>query len=276
MSDTQKQQEALKYKDIDEAVDSLAKFGGYDLIESAVDGAQNLNPERKARKQIFLTESHNAAARKELKSKLDLWIDILSSSDDVSEIIQGCEEKATAYDALFTENMGNVLKQTGDLEKAYRSLALFFNNTESDKVKNVNFMNASLEQLQDLDNPKFINEVSEELQDCFDRLDLRENYGMVAVPGYLGSNKVVEKWAKFCHSNKATLVTDFRHLDNPDDVMELFQHENLAGGDIYKSNVVMACNWLVGRKKEEEFNEEEDVLVPPSSALAGKIYKTLM
>lgn len=277
MSESQQQgQEQLKYKDIDEAVDSLAKFGGFDLIESAVEGTQNLNPERKARKQIFLTESHNAGARKELKSKLKLWIDTLSSSDNVAEVIENCEKKAQEYDALYTENMASALKQTADLEKAYRSLAMFFNNTESDKVKNVNIMNASLEQLQDLDNPKFINEVSEELKDCFDRLDLRENYGIVAVPGYLGSNKVVEKWAKICHGNKATLVTDFRHLDNPDDVMELFQHENLAGGDVYKSNVVMSCNWLVGRKKEEGFSEEEDLLVPPSSALAGKIYKTLM
>lgn len=268
--------EQLKYKDIEEAVDSLAKFGGFDLIESAVEGAQNLNPERKARKQIFLTESHNASARKELKSKLNLWISILGDSDNVADIIADCEKKATEFDSLYKENMEKVLSQTVDLEKSYRSLALFFNNTESDKLKNVNIMNAGLDQLQDLDNPKFIKEVEEELKDCFDRLDLRENYGLVVVPGYLGSNKVVEKWAKICHGNKATLVTDFRHLDNPDDVMELFQHENLAGGDVYKSNVVMACNWLVGRRKDPEFNESEDVLVAPSAALAGKIYKTLM
>lgn len=269
-------QENLKYKDINEAVDALAKYGGFDLIETAVEGAQNLNPERKARKEIFLTESHNKQAREELRSRLDMWISVLESSDDISKIIEECETKATEVESLYKQNMETALEQTSSLEQAYRSLALFFNNTESDKLKNVNIMNASLEQLQDLDNPKFIKEVEEELKDCYDRLDLRENYGMVVVPGYLGSNKVVEKWAKICHGNKATLVTDFRHLDSADDVMELFQNENLAGGDVYKSNVVMGCNWLVGRKKDEAFNEKNDVLVPPSSALAGKIYNTLM
>lgn len=277
MSDEKLQnKEQLKYQDLDTAVDALAKYGGFDLIEAAVDGAQNLNPERKARKQIFLTESHNAKHRKELKNKLALWVDILSQSDDIAKTIESCETKTVEYDALFNENMKAVLGQTNSMEQSYRSLALFYSNTESDKLKNVNIMNASMEQLTDLDNPKFIDQVSEELKDCFDRLDLRDNYGLVVVPGYLGSNKVVEKWAKICHSNKATLVTDFRHLDNPDDVMELFQADNLAGGDVYKSNVVMGCNWLVGRKKAAEYGEEDDILVPPSSALAGKIYSSLM
>ena len=31
----------------------LEKVGGFDMLESAIDGVQNLNPERKARKKIF-------------------------------------------------------------------------------------------------------------------------------------------------------------------------------------------------------------------------------
>jgi hypothetical protein len=38
----------------------------------------------------------------------------------------------------------------------------------------------------------------------------------------------------------------------------------------------MASNWLVGRAKNQEVGEEEDLMVPPSSALAGKMYTTLM
>ena len=155
-------------------------------------------------------------------------------------------------------------------------MALFYKNTESDKLKNVNIMNASMDVLQDLDNTTFIDAVEAEFKDCFDRLDLRDNYGILCIPGYLGSNKVVEKWAKFCHKNKVTMVTDFQHLDSPDDVMELFQSANLSGGDVYKSNVVMGANWLIGRPKEVAFGEEEHLHVPPSGALAGKIYQTLM
>ena len=38
---------------------------------------------------------------------------------------------------------------------------------------------------------------------------------------------------------------------------------------MYRSNVMMACNWLVGRGKYQEVGEDEDLYVPPA-ALAGK------
>ena len=40
---------------LDAAAGKLAKFGGFDLLETTVDGVQNMNPEKKARKKIFLT-----------------------------------------------------------------------------------------------------------------------------------------------------------------------------------------------------------------------------
>jgi hypothetical protein len=58
--------------------------------------------------------------------------------------------------------------------------------------------------------------------------------------------------------------------------MELFEKANLTGGDNYRSNVIMSCNWLVGRGKFSEIGEEDDLYVPPAGALAGKIYQTLM
>ncbi|MEZ4808102.1 MAG: DUF5458 family protein [Flavobacteriales bacterium] len=271
-----KSAEKLREGGLKDHLDALAKFGGFDLLSAVVDGVANLNPESKARRNIFLNEAQYTDERKQLAGKLKLWIDTLTSSDDVGEVIRGCEEKSEATDKLYRQNLLTALNTTADMERSYRSVALFYKNTESDKLKNVNIMNASMEQLSDLDNTTFIDSVEQELKDCYDRLDLRDNYGIVCIPGYLGSNKVVEKWAKFCHKNKATLVTDFQHLDTPDDVMAMFANANLSGGDVYKSNVVMAANWLVGRDKAAEVGEEEHLFVPPSGALAGKIYNTLM
>ncbi len=261
---------------VKEKLDVLTRFGGFDLFESVVDGVQNVNPESKARRKIFLSEANYAAERGQLKEKLQLWIDTLSASDNVTDIIRSCEEKSETTEKVYRENMKKALESTAELERSYRSVALFYKNTESDKLKNVNIMNASMDVLQDLDNTTFIDAVEAEFKDCYDRLDLRDNYGICVIPGYLGSNKVVEKWAKFCHKNKVTLVTDFQHLDSPDDVMELFQSANLAGGDVYKSNVVMGANWLIGRQKDVAFGEEEHLHVPTAGALAGKIYQTLM
>jgi hypothetical protein len=254
----------------------LEKVGGFDMLEATFDGVQNLNPDRKARKKIFLTEEARKGEREELKKILELWAAVLNSSNDISEMIENCEASAEVAETMLKKNLSKAVEATRDLEKSYRTMALFFKNTESSKVKNVSFMNASLEQLKDLDDTRFIDAIREELVKKYDRLDLRENYSLLIVPGYLGSNKVVEKWAKIANENKVMLITDFEHLDTPDDVMELFEASNLTGGDMYRSNVLMTCNWLVGRDKFSEIDEKDVLYVPPSGALAGTIYKTLM
>ncbi|MFD0861151.1 DUF5458 family protein [Sungkyunkwania multivorans] len=256
--------------------EKLARYGGFDLLEACIDDVQNMNPSRKARKKIFLTESTKKAEREKLKKTLEIWTDILSSSDDIPTMIEEADKRSATARESLKKNLGAALEQTRELEQSYRSMALFYKNSESTKIKNINIMNAELEQLKDLDNTRFIDAVQEELVQGFDRLDLRDNYGMLVLPGYLGSNKVVEKWAKIAHDNKVMMITDFEHLDEPDDVMEMFEAANLTGGDKYRSNVIMACNWLVGRGKDDEVGEDDDVFVAPSSALAGKIYKTLM
>ncbi len=256
--------------------DKLVKFGGFDLLEAAIEGVQNMNPERKARKRIFLTEMSKKEDRETLKKTLEIWSNILSGSDEVSEMVEISEASAATAETSLKKNLGRAIEATRDLERSYRSVSLFYKNSESDKIKNISIVNAELDQMKDLDNTRFIDAISEELNGAYDRLDLRQNYGLLVIPGYLGSNKVVEKWAKIAHDNKVMLVTDFEHLDEPDDVMEMFEAANLTGGDKYRSNVMMSCNWLVGRGKIDEVGEDEDLFVPPSGALAGKIYSTLM
>lgn len=258
------------------SVQGLARFGGFDLLESAIDDVQNINPDRKARKKIFLEEQSKKEERSELKKTLELWLDVLQSSDDLTEMVQLCDERSQQAGQTLKKNLKAAVKETEQLERSYRSLALFYKNTESLKIKNVSIINVEPEQLKDLDNTRFIDHIRMELNNNYDRLDLRNNYSILILPGYLGSNKVVEKWGKIAYENKVILVTDFENLDTPDDTMELFEAANLTGGDPYRSNVIMACNWLVGRGKFSEIEEEDDLFVPPSSALAGKIYTTLM
>lgn len=263
-------------KQLEKSSETLAKYGGFDLLEASIDGVQNMNPERKARKKIFLSESAKSKERQKVKKTLEIWSSILSGTDDISEMVETAEKRSHSADKTLKTNVGNAIKETHDLERSYRSMALFFKNTEEDKIKNITIVNADLEQVKDLDNTRFIDAIAEELKNSYDRLDLRDNYGLMVIPGYLGSNAVVEKWAKIAYENKVMLVTDFEHLDEPDDVMEMFEAANLTGGENHRSNVIMTCNWLVGRGKEDEVGEEDDLFIPPAGALAGKIYKTLM
>jgi hypothetical protein len=265
-----------KIESIDTSLNGLAKFGGFDLLESAIDNVQNINPERKARKKIFLEENSKKEDRAALKKTLQWWAEILEGSDDIVEMIGVCNDRSVSAENTLKKNLRAAVKETEQLERSYRSVALFYKNTESLKVKNVSIINTEPDQLKDLDNTRFIDYIREELQDNYDRLDLRNNYSILILPGYLGSNKVVEKWAKIANENKVMLITDFEHLESPDDVMEMFEAANLTGGDPYRSNMIMTCNWLVGRGKFDELGEEDHLYVPPSSSLGGKMYTTLM
>ncbi len=261
---------------LDSSLKGLEKFGGFDMLEAAIEGAQNINPERKARKKIFLEETSRKGEREALKKALQWWSEVLSSSGDIAEMIETCQQKSDHAGEVLKKNLKSAVDCTRELERSYRSAALFFKNTESMKVKNVSVMNVDPDQLKDLDNTRFIDAIRTELVDNYDRLDLRNNYSLLILPGYLGSNMVIEKWAKIAYENKVMLVTDFENLEAPDDVMELFEAANLTGGDTYRSNAIMSCNWLVGRGRFDEVGEEEDLYVPPAAALAGKIYNTLM
>ncbi|WP_298479568.1 DUF5458 family protein [uncultured Maribacter sp.] len=256
--------------------ESLVKYGGFDLVEATIDGSQNMNPERKARKKIFLTESSKSQERKTVKKTLEIWSSILNGSDDISEMIENAEKQSKIANETLDKNVGKALEETRDLERSYRSMALFYKNAEEEKIRNITIVNAELDQIKDLDNTSFTDAVTAELRDSFDRLDLRDNYGLLVIPGYLGSNAVVEKWAKIAYDNKVMLVTDFEHLDEPDDVLEMFEAAKLTGSENHRSNIMMTCNWLKGRDRFSDVGEQDDLYVPPAGALAGKMYQTLM
>ena len=272
----QQQQAAAQSRNLNAELQVLAKFGGFNVLESSVDGIQNLNPERKARRNIFLTDPERASERKELEKRLEMWVDMLQGNKSISEMIELCQKKSAAVSDLLSQNQLKAVEEVKQLEKSYRTVMLFYKNTDSDKIKNISIVNASMEQLTDLDNSFFIDAIADELRANYDRLDLRTNYSLLVIPGYLGSNKVIEKWAKIAHDNKVMIYTDFADLEKPDDVIEMFFDSNLSGGDVYKSNVCMACNYLVGRGRYAELGETEDLLIPPSAALAGSVYKTVM
>ena len=258
------------------AIDKLKEYGGFTFLENIIDGFSNLNPTRKARRNIFLSDAQWENERKVLANRLEVWIDLLKSGQSAEQMRDKAKERALHVEHLLNKNLSKVLARTHELETSYRSVALFYRNTESQKVKNITIVNAEMDQLKDLDNPVFIDYISNELKHNFDRLDLRRNYSLLVIPGYLGSNAVLDKWGKIAHSNKVMLLTDFQDLETPDDVVDVFFNADHSGGDIYKSNNIMTCNWLLGRQKVVQVGEEDNLYVPGSSALAGKIYSTLM
>ncbi len=281
MSAKPQAQEAIEVKGQPQVVaapvaDPLLKYGGMAFLESFIDGFSNLNPERKARKNIFLKDEEWSGERAALAEKLKIWKELLQGNKEIEKMVDVSKKEATSAEETLNKNLKTALDKTRELERNYRSVALFYKNTELDKVKNITILNAAPAQVTDLDNPRFIDFVNGEFRQNFDRLDLRQNYSILILPGYLGKKSVVDKWAKIAHDSKVTLVTDFQDLGAPDDVVDMYANADLAGGDVFLSNVLMTCNYLLGRPRVARAGEEDDLFVPPSSALAGKIYTTLM
>ena len=214
--------------------------------------------------------------RTNLMNKVDLWLELLKDNNSIEAMIESANKKGALAKKTLNANLKYALETSKELETSYRSVALFYKNTESDKIKNITILNADISQLKDLDNTLFFDYISNELKQNFDRLDLRKNYSILSIPGYLGSNAVLDKWSKIAHENKAVLLTDFQDLETPDDVIDIFFNANHTGGDVFKSNTIMTCNYLLGRNRVDEIGEEDHLYVPPSTALAGKLYKTLM
>jgi len=264
--------EAVSAEAVGQAIDGLEEFGGFDLISGSVEGGDNLEP-NSIMKDIFLEEDANKSERAGLKQRLSEWIGLLTEVDNVGEMIERSDARHEEADGLLKTNLKKTLDRVAKLEENYRAVANFYRNAAGDKpVKNVTIVNAPMDKLNDLDNPIFIKAIGDELQQKFDRLDLMNSYGLVVVPGFLGSKSVVDEWARTAHEAKAMLITDFRNLANTDQVMKLWEAGKFTGADEHKGNVMMTCNWLVGRPANEEVGEEDPLYIAPSTALAGRLY----
>jgi len=147
----------------------LARFGGFEFVETTVDGAQNLNPTKKARKNIFLTEKGSEKDRKALKKRLEEWTELLESHANVADMIGEAEQKTEVASETLRQNLKKAIDETKELETAYRSVALFYKNADTEKIKNLSIVNADPEQIQDLDNTLFFDEIANELRQNYDK-----------------------------------------------------------------------------------------------------------
>lgn len=260
-----------------ESLEGLEDYGDFDLLETMADGLENMNPESRAAKKIFLQDSEFAEQRKHLKTDLLMWLNILDSdATTASEAVEKCQEAAKAAEKNLLQNLGSVHEQTRKLETAYRSLGQFFANAGQTKIKCLNLMNVDKEDLGDTTNSKGVYAaVDKELKGSFDRLSLKDNYSLLVSPGYLGSKQIVDVWGKMAYKYKVMLVTDYSDYPSLRQLNSGLDQAKLSDTDAHLANVIMACNYILGRKKSDENNkDEQDLFLPPSAAIAGRMSNT--
>lgn len=259
---------------LQKSLSGLDKFGGFQLLKGLIKGVENMDPRRKAIKNVFLNDSAYEDARNRLKNELSLWVEILESGGkDPMEIVDSCKEECQKAESNLSENLFCIHDEIRNLETTYRSLDAFFANAGQGKVDCITLMNVNKEELGDHDSED-TQAVRDELERYFDRLNLKNNYSMLVVPGYLGDAETVRMWAQTAYRNKVIMLTDFKDSMNFEMLKEELDDASLQGTDPYLGNIVMTANYILGRKKSELAGEDEDLYIPASGALAGRMSNT--
>lgn len=254
--------------------DGLAKYGGFQMLKGLIKGIENMDPRRKAVKSIFLSDATYSDARQKLKNELALWVNILENGgNDPMEIIEDCKAKCAKAEQNLESNLFSIHDEIRQLEIAYRTLDAFFANAGQGKIDCITLMNVNKEELGSHDSEDTV-AIREELEQYYDRLNLKNNYSLLVVPGYLGDSTTVRMWADTAYRNKVIMVTDFKDSLNFEMLKDELDDASLQGQDAHLANVIMTCNYILGRKKSELAGEDDDVYIPGSGALAGRMTNT--
>ena len=253
----------------------LSAFGGFNAIRGFMPDADNMNPARKAAKDVFLSDKRFKDKREGLKKEITRWIELLDKGDidSATGFADACKQDEKKYTDLLKQGITDALYATQNLERSYRELDSFFKTCGTDKVKNLRIINVVKEDIADPDSG-FSGEVENILRNGFDRLSLKDAYSLVCVPGAVLNDKVdLLRWAKMAFKYKVMLITDHADEYSFDDLQA--NTEGYRDSDQALMNVVMTANWIVGREKEMMSTDEEDTnafFIAPSAALCGKLY----
>ena len=259
----EKQQTQQEAASLQESLDGLNKFGGFQL-----------DPRRKAIKNIFLSDSAYADNRKKLKNELELWVSILDGeATDPMAIIDSCKAKCQKAEQCLSNNLFAIHDELHKLEVTYRALDSFFANAGQGKIDCLTLMNVNKEELEYHDSEDTL-AIRDELERYYDRLSLKNNYSLLIVPGYLGDANTIRMWADTAYRNKVMMLTDFKDSQNFSMLKDELDDANMQGQDAKLANVVMTCNYILGRKKSELAGEDDDLYLPASAALAGRMTNT--
>lgn len=242
-----------------------------------VRGVEWLDPKKSFQRKEFLTKPEFATQRRLLAQRLKMWTEFLSKKQDTEEIRKDLTEEATKLETNLEKNMRKVHQAGRELETTYRAIDKFFSNAQQEPDEKVNayFVNASAEELTDANDKEKFEQLTKAIADLYREWSIKECFSMCVVPGYLGSVENIDTFARQLGlSNKVHILTDLPDFSSVEEVMEMLDdpnYANMVGIDNYKQYVSVFANYILARNANQY--EDEDVWIPPSAAVAGKMYQ---
>lgn len=275
---------------VEDSLATLKDYGGFSFASNLIAGGlTNLDPTQAARKKIFLKDEKKKDERRKIKKQLEQWIEVLKLEGDATDLYSSIEKQKTEVKETYNENMIEILKKSRNLEKSFRSIALFYSNSGEQRLKNVEFINIQFENIISPDSSAR-QAVQRKFKEAFDSVDMRDSYSLLLIPGYMGGKSAIESWAKVCYDNRVTMITDYSNLtnwtdedididtpfgsndDRKDFLGSVDEPENqLSGITNHLANAVVVANEIVARDGYSEVGEKMPLLVGGAGALAGRL-----
>lgn len=242
-----------------------------------VRGVEWLDPKKSFQRKEFLNKPDHAKQRKLLKQRLEAWVTFLSQSDNLEEVRKNINEQAVKLEENLKKNMKKVMREGRELESTYRAIDKFFANAQQEPDEKVNawFANVGAEELMNPDDKDKFEELGKSVADLYREWSVKDAFAMAVVPGYLGSVENIDTLARqIGMPNKLHVLTDMPDFESVEEVVDMLEDptfESLLGPDAHKQYVSLFANYVQAREANEF--EDEDMWIPPSAAVAGKMYQ---
>jgi hypothetical protein len=262
------------------ALDRLEPFGGFEVITKLVqrikygEYAEFLDPAKGiATNQSYLegdTEDM-IISRKRLNLSFRLAERLIGKSSNLHEFEENKELQIEEALKLLNANLGIVLKKVRPMERAWKELKLFFDNTDDpDEVENLVLLCVSDDGLKSDATAGFVNEL---LKSEHKAIDKRGVFSLVAAPQFLGK-KLWDRYATIAHNNRVLFFTSYRE-DDLLTLKTLYKNEVPGGKGQEWSSVIFICNSVLDRKAHNVNGKEvEDapLFLSPVAPIVGKEY----
>jgi len=242
-----------------------------------VRGVEWLDPKKDFQRKEFLNKPDFAKQRALLKQRLEMWSKYLSADEDVESMRKKIAEDAVSLEKNLSKNMKKVHRESRELEKTYRAIDKFFQNAQAEPDEKVNawFANVGAEELTDPNDRDKFEALAKSVADLYREWSVKDAFAMAVVPGYLGSVENIDSFARqLGFANKVHVMTDLPDFESVEEVMDMLDdpsYASLLGADAYKQYVSLFANYIQAREANQY--EDEDMWIPPSSAVAGKMYQ---
>jgi len=242
-----------------------------------VRGVEWLDPKKDFQRKEFLTKKDFATQRKLLAERLKVWVENLSKADNIDDIRKDLNEQSAKLEANLEKNMKKVHKASRELETTYRAVDKFFANAQQEPDEKINayFANISAEELTNPDDREKFEQLTKAIADLYREWSIKDCFAMAVIPGYLGSVENIDTVARQLGlPNKVHVMTDLPNFEKFEEVMDMLEdpaYANLPGIDNYKQYVSVFANYILARSANQY--EDSDMWIPPSAAVAGKMYQ---